>query len=70
MDRSIDTFLTALADEMPRCDAERLGAERYGSPRLSAFELLGTNETTLSDVIAERLDPPREKTIPWIVFCS
>ncbi|MGK7754320.1 MULTISPECIES: PD-(D/E)XK nuclease family protein [unclassified Roseovarius] len=53
----IDDFLNALASEMPRCDAERLGAERYGSPRLSAFELLGTKETTLSYVISDLLDP-------------
>jgi hypothetical protein len=53
----IDDFLNSLAREMPRCDAERLGAERYGSPRLSAFELLGTKETTLSYVIADLLDP-------------
>ena len=40
-----------------RCDAERLGAERYGAPRLSNFELLGTNENILSDVIANLFDP-------------
>ncbi|WP_299842660.1 PD-(D/E)XK nuclease family protein [uncultured Jannaschia sp.] len=50
-------FLDSLSGEMPRCDVERHGAERYGSPRLSVFELLGMNENTLSDVIAELLDP-------------
>ena len=52
-----EEFLDALIREMPRCDAERVGAERYGAPRLSAFELLGTKENTLSDVIADLLDP-------------
>lgn len=54
---SIAAFLDATAAEMPRCDAERVGAERFGSPRLSAFELLGTNENTLSNVMAELFDP-------------
>lgn len=54
---SISDFLTSIRAEMPRCDAERVGAERYGSPRLSAFELLGTNENVLSNVLAELFDP-------------
>lgn len=57
MVEQVQEFLDALSREMPRCDAEWVGAERYGAPRLSAFELLGTKENTLSDVIADLLDP-------------
>ena len=35
--------LKDVTGKVPRCDADQFGAKRYGSPRLSAFDLLGTN---------------------------
>ena len=54
---AIDSGIAAIAAEMPRCDAERHGAELYGAPRFSVFSLFGDKETTLSKVLADLFDP-------------
>lgn len=53
----INAGLTKLSAMMPRCDAERYGAELYGAPRFSVFRLFGDKETTLSRILADLLDP-------------
>ena len=57
LDADIAAGLAALAAEMPRCDAERHGAELYGAPRFSVFSLFGDKETTLSRILADLFDP-------------
>lgn len=52
----IDDGLTRIAAEMPRCDAERHGAELYGAPRFSVFTLFGDRETVLSRILADLFD--------------
>jgi hypothetical protein len=54
---AIESGIRAIALEIPRCDAERHGAELYGAPRFSVFSLFGDRETTLSRVLADLLDP-------------
>ena len=56
-DEAIQVGIAALAAEMPRCDAERHGAELYGAPRFSVFSLFGDKETTLSRILADLFDP-------------
>lgn len=54
---AISDGIRAIALEIPRCNAERHGAELYGAPRFSVFSLFGDRETTLSKVLADLLDP-------------
>jgi hypothetical protein len=43
MSLGVKKCLKDVTGKVPRRDAERLGAKRYGLPRLSALDLLGTN---------------------------
>ncbi|WP_083923497.1 PD-(D/E)XK nuclease family protein [Amorphus coralli] len=54
---AIERGISTIALEIPRCDAERHGAELYGAPGFSVFSLFGDRETTLSRVLADLLDP-------------
>ena len=54
---SLDPVLGSLGHQMPQLDAHRAGAEFYGAPRLSLFELFGPNELALSRVLGDLFDP-------------
>ena len=43
MSLGIIKCLKDVTGKVPRCDADQFGAKRYGLPRLSALDLLGTN---------------------------
>src|SRR5712671_2273081 len=47
----------SLGQQMPLLDAHRAGAELYGAPRLSPFELFGPNELALSRILGDLFDP-------------
>src|SRR4051812_49772316 len=53
---ALSDLVMSLGDQLPRIEAEIAGAELYGAPRLSAFQLLAPNENALSRVIADLLD--------------
>jgi hypothetical protein len=61
--RNLDTVseLASLAQDLehqlPLLDAKRAGAELYGAPRLSLFDLIRPNENVFSRIIADLLDP-------------
>ena len=53
----IQGLLNRVREHLPRIEAHVAGAELYGAPRLSIFQLLAPNENALSRVLAELLDP-------------
>jgi hypothetical protein len=50
-------LLAHLRYDMPYCDANRVGAELYGAPRLSLMVLLDPKEPALSRLFANLFDP-------------
>jgi hypothetical protein len=50
-------LLKSIEEQMPLLDAQWAGAELYGAPRFSVFDLFEPRELTLSRIIAELLDP-------------
>ena len=53
----LSSVVDELEHQMPLLDAKRAGAEMYGAPRLSPFELLNPSENTLSRVVGDLFDP-------------
>lgn len=50
-------LIEEIGHQLPLLDAKRAGAELYGAPRLSPYELFRPNENALSRVIGDLLDP-------------
>lgn len=55
--KSIEHLVGRLAGQVPLLEAQQSGAELYGSPRLSAFNLFAPGENDLSRLAEDLLDP-------------
>jgi len=53
----ITAALRSIEEQMPLLDAQWAGAQLYGAPRFSVFDLFGPNELALSRVVGELFDP-------------